>query len=200
MTNHKLCNLPIRLWERLYVRIWNGEYKDFNELADWLKGMGYEITPCALSQFEESLPTFRMLTTRKSTAKALGGASRKQRIPLIFDILGHDKAMVLISEYRGTRVYIPATKNLKESHPLAELLGIDDARKLSDHFRCELIKIPTGGNLERHLRDSHILNRYANGETAAKLALEFRMTEDSIYRLIKREKERRAYEQPTKPA
>ena len=101
------------------------------------------------------------------------------------DLVGLEKALQIVQTYGGTRLYIPTWQHLKGVHPLVTLLGVHDALLLCERFGGDSVKVPTGKRIFEKDRQTTIARRLKAGETAADLAREFGMTEDSIYRIAK---------------
>jgi Mor family transcriptional regulator len=113
----------------------------------------------------------------------------RERCPfthVIIRIIGKRSLLKLIKNYGGTRLYIPCIEKLNCEHALSKTIGYDDALKLSVNFESTLIKVPTGKIFKEERRNLIIIYQHEKGVTAAKLARRFGMTEDSIYRLLRR--------------
>ena len=102
-----------------------------------------------------------------------------QELALILD----PAALTTLIENRGgTRVFIP--KRMNTQHRLADLLGIDQARKLSSHFGGETLGIARGVAAKRAVRNQIIIQRYGEGERVPDLAMEFGLTERMVYTIL----------------
>ena len=75
---------------------------------------------------------------------------------------------------------------------MIDILGKDDALLLCEQYGGRSVKFPTGNRLLDKDREEMIFNLYQNGETAAALARQFSIAEDSVYRIVKRHKEKTA--------
>jgi Mor family transcriptional regulator len=131
-----------------------------NPLGDTQKGQGEQIW----ADFKPNAPTFAKVQV----------------------LIGAGMAYRLIEAYGGTRLYIPKPQRLSEYHRLSTTLGYSEALILAQHFGDSSVKVPTGHWAILHARNDLIHERYAKGETAAKLAREYGMAEDSIYRIVNR--------------
>ena len=97
--------------------------------------------------------------------------------------IGTHLALRLVSERGGTRIYIPTEARLTEGCPLARIIGIAAAAKLSRLGGGEWLTIPLARAYARGRRDREIRTRYKN-ETAAALAREFETSERNIHLIV----------------
>ena len=97
----------------------------------------------------------------------------------IADAIGVDGAETIANKYGGTRLYVPVRMHV--DHPLAELLGMDRAQKLSSAFGGqEHFDIPQAVALKRAKRDAQIHADRANGDSVMALALKNGMSERNV--------------------
>ncbi|MBF0340713.1 MAG: helix-turn-helix domain-containing protein [Magnetococcales bacterium] len=90
--------------------------------------------------------------------------------------------MKFVEAVGGTRVFIP--KNMKAQHRLANLLGIEQARKLSLNFGGETLTVARAAELQRKVRNREIIRRYNEGANVRELARENNLTERQIYAIL----------------
>ncbi len=100
----------------------------------------------------------------------------------IVEVIGQPGAIKLIEKCGGTRMFIP--KRLGAQHKLANLLGFEQAKRLSHHFGGETISIARGSSLLRRQRNLQIIRAYDNGTPASQLALRYQLTERQIYSIL----------------
>ena len=104
----------------------------------------------------------------------------------IIDLIGFEKAFSLIQAFGGKRLYVPSWKRLTIDHKLVDSLGWDDALLLCEQYGGNNLVIPTGKKIIDADVESMIFNRYEKGETAAALARQYFLAENTIYRMVKR--------------
>lgn len=97
--------------------------------------------------------------------------------------IGTHLALRLVSERGGTRIYIPTEARLTEDCPLARIVGLAAAGKLSLRWGGQWIAIPLARAYVRRRRDREIRGRY-RAETAAALAREYDLSEHQIYVIV----------------
>lgn len=102
----------------------------------------------------------------------------------IREVIGWPATMQLVRERGGLPVMVP--KTMRADHPLAQLLGIEAAGRLSAIYGGEVIKIPRAISALRCNRDREILRRYDAGERLAALAREYHLDLRTIERIIPR--------------
>lgn len=96
-------------------------------------------------------------------------------------------AMRLVDKYGGTKVYVPKSAELGGEHPLVELLGADAARALTEDRGGEWLGVPRCAAMLRGRRDREVLSRYErDGKSARAIALEFQVTERTVWRILGR--------------
>lgn len=100
-------------------------------------------------------------------------------------LLGDHAADKLVEKYGGGNpVYIPA--NIKEGHPLAELLGFEIAQILVDEFSGLTVEIPRNVAFLREERNSLIKSDYLSGMSQGKLAIKYQLTARHIRDIVNR--------------
>ncbi|MDD5036677.1 MAG: Mor transcription activator family protein [Methylococcaceae bacterium] len=100
------------------------------------------------------------------------------------EVIGIEKARLLIAEYGGIRVFIPMSSHLNDSHHLVELLGAEAAVKLCNVYCGETIEVPRNAEALIEVRNSEIRQKRACGMTTRELALRFRMTERNVFKIL----------------
>lgn len=98
------------------------------------------------------------------------------------EVIGLPATMKLVEAYGGTRVYVP--KRLGVQHKLANLLGVEQARRLSHYFGGESLTVARAAQALRSERNKAIVRRFDAGETVRSLAQEHHMTERNIYTIL----------------
>lgn len=95
----------------------------------------------------------------------------------LLDLLGPQAMIALAERFGGTRLLIPAT--IHADHAIAEAVGLEAARRLSDRMAPDVIHVP----LARELRAAHYR---ARGQSHAQIALRLGLTEGGVLRLLRR--------------
>ena len=98
--------------------------------------------------------------------------------------IGTQLALRLVAERGGQRVYIPTESRLNDDCPLARIVGVTAAARLSKLWAGEWLTIPRAMAYMRRRRDREIRARYPAGETAAALAREFEISERQVYVIV----------------
>ena len=115
-----------------------------------------------------------------------------QRLPGVLgeiaDLIGEVGALNIAAQKGGTRVYFPA--RVDDTHWLAAVVGIDNARKLCDHFAVDgsgqRIEIPlfVGGSYKQFIRELskrlHALD--ADGASEREIARKLGVSQRSVRR------------------
>ena len=100
----------------------------------------------------------------------------------IVSLIGERAALRLMEAWGGIRLHVP--EHITPGHILSRRIGFDAARKLAEAFGGTQIPVPRGAHAIRERRNEEIRRRYAAGESAAKIAREFKMTERWVYQIV----------------
>ncbi|GBL46460.1 hypothetical protein SFMTTN_2274 [Sulfuriferula multivorans] len=100
----------------------------------------------------------------------------------VCQLIGEEATAKLVTQYGGTRLYLPAT--IKPEHPLCQLLGQEIAQKLAGEFSGLSVEIPRGVKLLIRQRNTLIFADRALGISHRQLALKYRLTERSIREIL----------------
>lgn len=100
----------------------------------------------------------------------------------VVELIGLSATLKLVEHYGGLiAVYVP--REIEPDHRLARDLGLAPARKLAGHYGGDCLRnIPRCVEGMRRIRDAEIRARRAEG--AARLALEFGLTERQIWTIL----------------
>lgn len=100
----------------------------------------------------------------------------------VVELIGLSPTLKLVEHYGGLiALYVP--REIDPDHHLARNLGLASARKLAGHYGSDYLRnIPRCANGLRRIRDSEIRSR--RKETAARLALEFGLTERQVWTIL----------------
>lgn len=102
----------------------------------------------------------------------------------VVDLIGLAATLKLIENFGGLiALYVP--REIEPGHPIAIAIGITAARKLSDHYGTDCLRnIPRCVIGLRRIRDAEIHARRAAGETPARLARAFGLTERQVWAIL----------------
>ena len=100
----------------------------------------------------------------------------------IMEIIGQPGTMKLVEQYGGTRIFIPS--RVRAQHKLANLLGLEQARRLCHHFGGETLCIARSARAKLQERNREIVRRYDAGEAVRSLAIAYQLTERQIYTIL----------------
>lgn len=111
----------------------------------------------------------------------------------IAEQVGVDVAKKIVKAYGGTRLYIP--KIAKPDHPLAILIGFDNAAKLGIYFLGDRVVIPRRFNSMEYIRENAV-KLYNKGWKVRDIALAMDCCERTVFAILRRKRE---YENPLLP-
>jgi len=101
--------------------------------------------------------------------------------------IGTALTIKLIDAFGGTTIHLPVNKHCDEKHPIAKVIGKDGLKALVNHFiGGRYLYIPRCAAGKRLKRDQDIVLRYNAGESVAKLALEYGMSDRNVWDILKR--------------
>ena len=109
-------------------------------------------------------------------------AALPESLRALADLIGLPAVIALAEHWGGIRLYIP--QDIEADHIIARRIGLTAARKLSDVYRMETLVVPRACAALRAYRDHQIRARYAAGDSAARLAREFALTERQIFSIV----------------
>lgn len=99
----------------------------------------------------------------------------------IVEVIGLAATVKLVEHWGGVRLWVPS--DVSADHQLRRRLG-PAADKLARHFGLELLTVPRAVVALRRIRNDQIRARKAAGETAARLAREFCLTERQVWYIV----------------
>ncbi len=103
----------------------------------------------------------------------------------IAELIGLPATLKLVESYGGVRLYVP--KRIDDDHALARLIGLDNARLLSDAYGAEEhFDIPRAVAATRAVRDMQIRTDRKT-MTHRELALKYGLTERQIRNILQEE-------------
>lgn len=103
----------------------------------------------------------------------------------IVEAIGMASALRLVEALGGVDIWVPEQDHLHHQHALVEIIGMEDARRLSLRYARERITLPRCVAAMRAARDAHIRQEYAGGISARRLALEHHLTERQVRNIVR---------------
>jgi Mor family transcriptional regulator len=100
-------------------------------------------------------------------------------------LIGLPATLDLVRVYGGLRIYIPTPERVHSDHQLAKIIGVDRLMTLAkvyggeDHFT-----LPKAERAILALRNARIAHAYGHHKTVRELAMEHRLTERQIERIV----------------
>lgn len=102
-------------------------------------------------------------------------------------IIGIKATLDFVEAYGGLRIYVPAPENCTPDHPYSKIIGIDNLVKLAGVYGREAhFQLPKGTHALLAARNNAISAAYSTQKTARELALQYKLTETQIGRIIAR--------------
>jgi hypothetical protein len=102
----------------------------------------------------------------------------------VVELIGLPATLKLVEHFGGLiALYIP--RDIEPDHPIAQAIGITAARKLAAHYGTDCLRnIPRCVVGMRRIRDAEIHVRHEAGESPARLALAFGLTERQVWSIL----------------
>lgn len=111
--------------------------------------------------------------------------------PLLKDfvrLIGVQATMSLVEHFGGLRIYIPTPEYATDDHQFSKIIGLDNLKKLGkDYGGLPHFQLPKAYSALVQLRNARIAADYAKNKTARQLAVEYRITESQIVRIVARQ-------------
>ncbi|MEO5340637.1 MAG: hypothetical protein H7837_08990 [Magnetococcus sp. MYC-9] len=123
-----------------------------------------------------------MTQTQAVQQQPLSAADLPASLTDMVEAIGLTNTLQVVKVYGGTRLFVP--KQVHAQHRLANLLGMEQARRLSHHFAGESLTIPRLAAAMRARRNQEIIRRYDAGESARQLAQAYHLTDRQIYTIL----------------
>ncbi len=102
------------------------------------------------------------------------------------DAIGPEAALRLIEVFGGARIYVPVMGEPIEHSPLFPILGADALTALVNACSGDQFILPRCERYMRAQRNAEICRRHRAGERAWVLAVEFKLTESTIWEICRR--------------
>ena len=100
----------------------------------------------------------------------------------IAGIIGLPKALELAEFRGGTRIRVPV--KYRDDHYLVPLLGHEMWSKFWYEFQGQHMDLPRNAAYLRNLRNQSICAEYYGQRTAGQIALRYKITERSVYKIV----------------
>lgn len=108
--------------------------------------------------------------------------------------VGNDVANIIVSEYRGQELYVPAVHKLSERHKLVILLGWDNARRLCQYYAKQPITIPMQQAKRLSERNAEMVEKHEAGVSKSTLAREYGLHVRRVRKIIETHYQKKAEE------
>lgn len=102
----------------------------------------------------------------------------------LIDVVGLPAVIALVREYGGTGVFIPLPENIHGTHRVAELIGLDNMRRLAELHGREYLEIPLCKQAMRAARNADIAAKARNGWSQAEIARHYGLTLRAVSMII----------------
>ena len=108
--------------------------------------------------------------------------------PLLQDferLIGLAATLDLVRARGGLRIFIPTPARVTPEHALAKIIGVEALLELANEFGGEAhFALPKAVKALLAVRNSRICDAYATHKTVRELALEHRLTERQVERIV----------------
>ena len=108
--------------------------------------------------------------------------------PLLQDferLIGLAATLDLVRKYGGLRIFIPTPARVNPEHALAQIIGVAPLIELAKVYGGEAhFALPKAEKALLAVRNARICHAYQHHKTARELALEHRLTERQIERIV----------------
>lgn len=117
---------------------------------------------------------------------ALANELLPPRLQEFVRLIGLAPTMRLVERFGGLRIYIPAKATA--DHPLAELIGQENLAKLAEQYGIDgtgdRFLLPRAERALNAVRNARIRADYAASKSLRELAIEHRLTERHVSRIV----------------
>lgn len=101
------------------------------------------------------------------------------------ELIGLGPTMELVRRFGGVRVYVPTPERVTPEHAWVAIIGIDNLRALAGEFGgLPHFQLPSAERALKAARNAQIAADYSTKKTARQLALEHRLTEGQVVRIL----------------
>ena len=104
-------------------------------------------------------------------------------LPEIVDAIGLPAALELVRAFGGVRIYLPHPDNIAADNPVARVIGVEAARKLSALWPQERPYLPRAIDYLRRQRNQQLRQDYRT-ISASQVALKYQLTERQVYEIV----------------
>ena len=108
--------------------------------------------------------------------------------PLLQDferLIGLAATLDLVRSHGGLRIFVPTLARVTPEHPLAKIIGFGPLQELAKVYGGEAhFPLPKAEKAILAVRNARICNAYAPHKTVRELALEHRLTERQVERIV----------------
>lgn len=101
----------------------------------------------------------------------------------LISAIGLPAALKLIERFGGTRIALPLPENVTASNPVAQVIGVERARKLAVLWGQERPYLPRAVQYVRRQRDRQLAED-AQQMSIPQVALKYELTERGVYKVL----------------
>lgn len=100
-------------------------------------------------------------------------------------LIGLPATFDLVRVYGGLRIYIPTPTRTHPDHAIAKIIGLEKLQALANYYGGEShFALPKAEKALLALRNTRIIEAYSHNKTARELAIEHRLHERQIERIV----------------
>lgn len=102
----------------------------------------------------------------------------------VLNLIGHQATIRLVRAKGGRDITLPIEKNLTDNNWLVALVGMDNAKKLCNHFVGVSLKLPIEVNALVQLRNASIVIDYQDGMSISSIANNYQIDRKLVQKII----------------
>lgn len=107
-----------------------------------------------------------------------------QKLKTIIDLIGPQAAIRIAREYNGRDFAVPLRENLTDMNPIVVLIGLGNARALSDHFGGRLLRMPMEMNTLLQIRNEAVVKQFLASISISSISQEFQIDRKLVQKII----------------
>ena len=105
----------------------------------------------------------------------------------MFKIIGRQNTMLLLGKWGPDWIYIPSVRNLTEKHPIAQIIGMEDAIELCREYHTHTFNVYRFKKERRDYRNKKVVEMVSSGNKVSATAIMFNITVQSVYNILRKE-------------
>lgn len=108
-----------------------------------------------------------------------------RRFQPVAELIGLEKTSALIHEYAGIQLYVGTKRKMRDQQLLEDTIGPEAFARLSGEYGGKLIHIPQIAVILQRRRHALIRERFLAGVDAEELAIEFDLSNRTVYQIVR---------------